>query len=236
MSATLPVAARDPRTAVPPVAAAPRLPAATQKRIAAWQARVRRVLAGRRSALLAGALLAAYGLGGSGYIHAKATLAQWLLRSAWERTLAHGVASKPWPWADLWPVAVLEVPRLRQRRFVLDGASGRTLAFGPGLSPGARRPGERGRVVVSGHRDTHFAFLRQLEVGDRVWLADGRGRHAYEIVRFDIADARIERIAIEADDARLALVTCYPFDALTPGGPLRYVAEARLVASAAPAD
>jgi hypothetical protein len=27
-------------------------------------------------------------------------------------------------------------------------------------------------------------------------------------------------------------VTCYPFDAITPGGPLRYVVEARLVATA----
>ncbi|HVF34822.1 MAG TPA: class GN sortase, partial [Candidatus Saccharimonadia bacterium] len=203
-----------------------------QRRLAAWQARLQRLFSGRRIALAASSLLAAYGLGGAGYVHAKAQLAQVLVRHAWERSVARSAIVKPWPWADTWPVAVLEVPRLGLRQFVLAGASGRTLAFGPALSTAARRPGEPGRVVVSGHRDTHFAFLRNLRVGDRVWLSDARGRYAYEIVAFEVADSRTSSLSIATDDARLALVTCYPFDALTPGGPLRYVVEARLVATA----
>ena len=49
---------------------------------------------------------------------------------------------------------------------VLAGASGRTLAFGPGHVDGTPLPGEHGNAVVSGHRDTHFAFLRDLRCGD----------------------------------------------------------------------
>ena len=214
-----------------PPTGASQLSAATRRHVAHWCTRVRGLL-GRRLAWLGGALLAAHGLGGAGYIHAKAGFAQLLLGAAWDRTLAHGARSRPWPWADHWPVAVLDVPRLAQRQYVLAGASGRTLAFGPALSTGARMPGEPGRVVVSGHRDTHFAFLRELRAGDRVWLEDGRGRHAYEVIRFEVADARTMRLLIDSDEPRLALVTCYPFDALTPGGPLRYVVEARLVATA----
>ena len=33
----------------------------------------------------------------------------------------------------------------------------------------------------------------------------------------------------DAGDTRLTLVTCYPFDAIRPGGPLRYVVVARRV-------
>lgn len=209
----------------------PALTGTTRRRIAAWSLRIRKLLDARRCTYGLGALLALWGFGNAGYIHAKATLAQVLVQAAWERSLAQGRISKPWPWADTWPVAVLEVPRLRRRQVVLAGASGRSLAFGPALSPAAKQPGEVGRVVVSGHRDTHFAFLRELAVGDRIWLSDAHGRHAYEVTGFEVADSRRARLATQADDARLVLVTCWPFDAVAPGGPLRYVVEAKLVAS-----
>ena len=57
-------------------------------------------------------------------------------------------------------------PRFSQDVIVLAGASGRTLAFGPGHLDGSARPGEPGNCVLSAHRDTQFAFLRRLEIGD----------------------------------------------------------------------
>src|SRR5215510_8497445 len=68
-------------------------------------------------------------LGGGIYIRAKAILAQILVRDAWERTLGGERRVKPWPWADTWPVARLEVPEQRVDLFVLAGANGRTIAF-----------------------------------------------------------------------------------------------------------
>ena len=41
------------------------------------------------------------------------------------------------------------------------------MAFGPGHLSGTPLPGEAGNAVVSGHRDTHFAFLRGLREGTR---------------------------------------------------------------------
>ncbi len=205
-------------------------------RVATWLRRMRRALTTRRVVSVLGACLALWGLGSAGYIHAKAAVAQTLLRGAWERSLDSGIAEKPWPWADTWPVARLTVPRMGVDEIVLAGASGRHLAFGPALSTAASNPGERGNVVISAHRDTHFAFLRELAPGDRVWLQNARGRYAYEIERLDVVDARVTRIAPDGDDARLTLVTCYPFDALVPGGPLRFVASARLVADSRALD
>ncbi|MBT8063350.1 MAG: class GN sortase, partial [Gammaproteobacteria bacterium] len=65
------------------------------------------------------------------WIPAKAELAQWLMARAWQRSLEGSTDVRPWPWADTRPVAVLEAPRLGIRQFVLEGASGRNLAFGP---------------------------------------------------------------------------------------------------------
>ena len=78
------------------------------------------------------------------WVPVKAELAQHLLERAWLRTLEGEADAKPWPWADTRAVAVLEVPHLGLREIVLDGSSGRNLAFGPTLVNTARpvsRPG-----------------------------------------------------------------------------------------------
>jgi sortase A len=119
--------------------------------------------------------------------------------------------------------------------FVLAGASGRTMAFGPGHVDGTPLPGEPGNSVVSGHRDTHFAFLRRLRAGDPIVVErrDGR-RLQYTVSETLVVDRRDAWVTQEAGDTRLTLVTCYPFDAIRPGGPLRYVVTARLEAGVAP--
>lgn len=171
--------------------------------------------------------IALWQFGEAGYIHVKARLAQHLVASAWEVTLAEGRHVKPWPWADTWPVARLRVPRLGVELYVLAGASGRTLAFGPGHLYGTAAPGDMGNSIIAAHRDTHFAFLRDLRAGDEVVIETPTRR----VRRYAVSDTRIvdenDRSVLAPDDApRLTLVTCYPFDAVVPNGPLRYVVSA----------
>ncbi|GEM_PF-235802 len=196
-----------------------------------WSRRVRALLRARRLAAAFGAVLAAYGLGHAGWVEAKAQLAQVLLARAWHITETTGITAKPWPWADTQPVARIEVPRLGIGQIVLAGAGGRSLAFGPSLSGAGAAPGATGNVVISAHRDTHFRFLKELLVGDRIWIETHAGRHAYAVDAIRVVDARRESIATDQDLPVLTLVTCYPFDAVNPRGPLRYVVHARLVAS-----
>jgi len=80
-------------------------------------------------------------LGQGSYIQAKAWLAQVLIKQAWARTLEGEAQAKPWPWADTWPVARITVPGRDIERFVLAGANGRTIAFGPGHVFGTPLPG-----------------------------------------------------------------------------------------------
>jgi sortase A len=184
-----------------------------------------------RSLRVPGALalaLATWHGGRAAGIEAKAQLAQVLVRHAWRETLAGARDPRPWPWADTRPVARLLVPSQDVETFVLAGASGRTLAFGPGHLDGTPQPGEPGNAVISGHRDTHFAFLRRLGRGDEIVVESPDGRqHHYRVDTTRIVDRHDVWIVADAGDTRLTLVTCYPFDAIRPGGPLRYVVVAR---------
>jgi len=162
------------------------------------------------------------------WIYAKASLAQILLRRAWARTVQGGKEVRPWPWADTWPVARLRSRRLREDLIVLAGASGRTLAFGPGHLDGTADPGADGNCVLSAHRDTQFAYLRRLEAGDPVELeTPDRRRHIYRVFDRQVVHKRQVGVLAETPEPTLTLVTCYPFFAVAPGGPLRYVVRAR---------
>ena len=172
-------------------------------------------------------------LGEGSWIYAKAGLAQHLLQRAWSRTLAGEAGAKPWPWADTWPVARLMVPSQHIDQIVLEGAYGRTLAFGPGHVESAGPIGASGTVILTGHRDTHFRFLQQLERNDVVELQTTTGhRWRYRVKETRIADSRSASIDIMRDQPQLILVTCYPFDAIQAGGPLRYVVTATMAGEA----
>lgn len=170
-------------------------------------------------------------LGQGGYIQAKAWLAQVLIKQAWARTLEGEPQTKPWPWADTWPVARISVPGRDIERFVLAGANGRSIAFGPGHVFGTPLPGEAGNSVVGAHRDTHFAFLRDVRPGEEIVVQKSAGgTRRYRVTGAEIADKSETRVLAQAPgETRLTLITCYPFDALRAGGPLRYVVTAKAI-------
>lgn len=172
--------------------------------------------------------LGCWQLGEGSWIYAKAGLAQHLLQRAWSRTLAGETGVKPWPWADTWPVARLLVPSQHIDQIVLEGAYGRTLAFGPGHVESAEPVDSAGSIILTGHRDTHFRFLQWLKPNEVIELELTTGhRRRYRVEETRIADSRNAWIGSTQDQAQLMMITCYPFDAVQPGGPLRYVVTAR---------
>jgi sortase A len=169
-------------------------------------------------------------LGQGAYIPAKAWFAQELMLRAWARSAEDNDRQVPWPWADTWPVARLSAKAGDVDMIVLAGGSGRTLAFGPGHLSASSLPGESGNSVIAGHRDTHFNFLRDLEIGESLVIEKIGGRkHLYKVVAIDVVDARRGSLLLDTDAAMLSLVTCYPFESLEPGGPMRYVVTAKML-------
>jgi len=161
------------------------------------------------------------------YIQAKAMLAQQLLEDAWQQTLDGKDQVKPWSWADTWPVARLAFPGKDIELIVLDGASGSSLAFGPGYLHGTAQPGQFGFSVISAHRDTHFRFLQRVRKGDQILLQQANGAmREYKVVKMKVVD-QAQPVIPQTEQVRgLMLVTCYPFNALKAGGRLRYVVYA----------
>ena len=161
------------------------------------------------------------------YIHVKALLAQELLERAWISTLNGKQQVTPWPWADTWPIARLQVPRLNVDLVVLAGDSGRTLAFGPGHNFASAEPGEPGNAFFSGHRDTHFRFLKHLKNGDRVIMETAQGKRiSYVVNQLSIVDENDAYLPVDDAHARISLITCYPFDDIVPGPSQRYIVSA----------
>ena len=165
---------------------------------------------------------------GSGvWIYVKANLAQVLLQQAWAGTLAGQRDVRPWPWADTWPIARLVVPSLGIDQIVLEGAHGRTLAFGPGRLESHTSARDVETMILTGHRDTHFRFLERLHAGDTVLIQARTGVwHRFTVRDGQIVDSRTASIRTDEEGEHLILVTCYPFRTFKPNSPFRYVVTA----------
>ncbi len=170
-----------------------------------------RILAGLL--LISGGLLCAQAL----YPVGKGWLAMRLIADAY----AQSPGGRPWPDADFRGVARLQVPRLDVDQIVLDQASPRVLAFGPGLT---HRDPQFG-PVVSAHRDTHFRWVGNLQQGDELLWEQAGDTRRYRVAAFRVVDSRQQRIALPDRDT-LLLTTCWPLDVLSAGGSMRYVVTA----------
>jgi len=168
----------------------------------------------------------------SGYLYLKAELSQVLIAKAWNQLLLDGniTKAKPWSWADTYPIAKIVSQRDNKVLYVLEGTSGEALAFGPGHYEGTALPAEEGESVIAGHRDSHFSFLRDTQIGDRFSVQNYKSTKAiYQIEEIKIVDSSREQLTVDNNSNRLQLITCYPFDAIKSGGALRYVLYAKRI-------
>ena len=177
-------------------------------------------------------LLALLLLAGGGYfsfqaikIEVKATVAQVLLDYSWNKSLKENKPYKPWPSFDGSPILKLEIPRYNISQIVLEGTSGQALAFGPAFHKETYLPSSNKITAISSHRDSHGEYIKNLEIGDILKLQDlDKNWHTYKIEEFLIVNVK-EAVTINKKN-RLLLITCYPFDALLSGTPLRYIVSA----------
>lgn len=176
--------------------------------------------------LIAGGCLTARAV----YLRAKAELAGILIRRAWDLSLKTGTLQKPWPWADTYPVARLQIPRLGYDEIVLDGATPRTLAFGPARLYSGANFGEPGNLVLAGHRTSWFRPLETVAKDDSIQITwfDKRARQhsrTYQVSKIQIVNPEDVSLLAPTDEDALTLITCYPFGH-GPSSPQRFVVRA----------
>lgn len=155
--------------------------------------------------------------------------------------ISQPVNIKPWPWADVYPVAELINHKTNKSYVVLNNDSGSALAFGPGLHGISMY--QNHYVVISGHNDSHFSWLENLKRLDV--LSVNRlhfGRVDYQVTHTEVIDLQRQNIIIElpeenddsseeqtAQHKQLLMITCYPFHGVESNRTLRYLVYAQAV-------
>jgi sortase A len=165
------------------------------------------------------------------YLRAKGELAGVLIRRAWEQGLQSGKPQRPWSWADTYPIARLRIPHLRYDEIVLEGASPRTLAFGPARLLSGAGLGEPGNLALAGHRTSWFEPLRSIAQGDKIdleWLDSRSGvlrERIYTVTMIRVVQPQDVSLLEPTSADALTLITCYPFGR-GPLSPQRYIVRA----------
>jgi sortase A len=127
-------------------------------------------------------------------------------------------------------IGSLSIPVLGQKLPIIQGTGTEELKKGVGHFIQSVLPGEEDNCVLSGHRDTVFAKLGKLKIGDQLIVQTSAGTFTYEIKRIRIVDKDDKTVIVPADHAVLTLTTCYPFHFIG-SAPYRYILTADLVKS-----
>ena len=127
-------------------------------------------------------------------------------------------------------IGSLSIPVLKQKMPIIQGTGTDDLKKGVGHFIQSVLPGEKDNCVLSGHRDTVFAKLGKLKIGDQLIVQTSAGTFTYEIKLIRIVDKDDKTVIVPTDHAVLTLTTCYPF-LFIGSAPNRYILSADLLIS-----
>ena len=171
------------------------------------------------SMVAAGALLAA----GCGALYLEAAAYQLLASNVTLRgiagLLAGGAISE----------GRIEIARIGLDAAIREGIDAHTLNIAVGHVPGTAKPGDRGNVVLTGHRDSFFRALRKVRAGDTVRVLWDEGPILYLVESTSIVNRDAIEVMHPTSDHTLTLITCYPFN-FVGNAPKRFIVHADRVA------
>jgi sortase A len=149
---------------------------------------------------------------------------QRLLEAEWER---QGAAANS-PGGPAAPALTrISIPKISLEAIVVEGASSQQLTEGPGHLTETAFPGDSGNAVITGHRDTFFRRIFELEQGDEISVErDGR-LFRYQVTGKKIVKPDDVSVLNPTSDAQLTLITCYPMHYIGPA-PKRLVIFSKL--------
>lgn len=121
----------------------------------------------------------------------------------------------------------LQIPKIRLDAIVAEGTSRTQLLQGPGHLEHTAFPGEAGNAVITGHRDTFFHRIFELEAGDEIVVRRNGRTFRYEVTGKKIVKPEDVSVIAPSRDAELTLITCYPTHYIGPA-PERLAVFAKL--------
>jgi sortase A len=126
------------------------------------------------------------------------------------------------------PLGRIEINTIGLTAMILEGTDARTLRRAVGHIPGTPFPGERGNVVITGHRDTFFRPLHNIRKDDQITLTTLNRSYQYRVDSTEIVEPEDTEVLADSDDSVLTLVTCYPFYFVGPA-PKRFIVRAHMI-------
>ncbi|MCM3707658.1 MULTISPECIES: class D sortase [Cytobacillus] len=126
-------------------------------------------------------------------------------------------------------IGILKIPRLEAELPIIEGTDEDELEKGVGHYTTTAFPGQHDQILLSGHRDTVFRSLGELEIGDTFEVSMPYGEFTYEITDSKIVDADDTTvIRSTAPNEILTVSTCYPFS-YVGNAPSRYILNAKRI-------
>ena len=108
-------------------------------------------------------------------------------------------------------IGEIRIERLGIDAVVTEGDSDAILDLGPGHLPDTPWIGQRGNVVIAGHRDTTFRPLKDARAGDVITISAGAATKRYRVSSTQIVKPSDVSVLEPGKDNSLTLITCYPF-------------------------
>lgn len=85
-----------------------------------------------------------------------------------------------------------------------------------------------GNVVLSGHRDTFFRRLRNIQLGDKIKIKTLDGEFEYQVESTEVVLPGDMQVLQPSSENTLTLVTCFPFY-YVGAAPKRFIVRARQI-------
>lgn len=123
-------------------------------------------------------------------------------------------------------VGQLTIPKLDGVLPIVEGVNEDELSKGVGHYQGTSFPLDNDQIVLSGHRDTVFRGMGDLEIGDTMTVSLPYGDFEYEIYEMYVTGADDLSVIVPHDEEVLTVTTCYPFNFIG-NAPDRYIINAK---------
>jgi sortase A len=125
------------------------------------------------------------------------------------------------------PLAVLRIPKIELEVPVYNDTDDLTLNRGVGRIIGTAQVGGRGNLGIAGHRDGFFRGLKDLAVGDEIYIDRTGQTDTYAVESIEIVSPTDVSVLKATQLPSITLVTCYPFY-YVGSAPQRYIVHANI--------
>jgi sortase A len=151
------------------------------------------------------------------------------LQAQWEKQMAVATSAPGLPRISTDAMLTrVSIPKIGLDAIVVEGATHKQLSIGPAHITTTAMPGEVGNAVITGHRDTFFRHIYELQKGDVIYVRRNGEVFKYEVTGKKIVKPEDLSVLKQTGDAQLTLITCYPTYYIGPA-PDRLVVFSRLV-------